>query len=136
MKLLNKYHTPEYWKGAGFPITKTGKGTTIQEEVTLIKSALIQLFNTKPGERVMLPTFGSQLHKILFDPNDVFLQQDISYYIRDAINRWEPRVAVKAIVINDSSFNKNNNTVEISLEVYLRNNPSATQILSIPISTA
>lgn len=134
MKLLAKHHTPQYWKGGGFPLTTVGKAIRIQEEVKLVRSALLQLFNTEVGERVMYPAFGCELKRLLFDPNDQFIEQDITYYIRDAIVKWEPRVSFVSATLKDSALNRNNNIAEVVVAFRLRNNPSSTQVVDIPIS--
>lgn len=133
MKLLQKYHTAEYWKGGGFPLVRTGKAVTIKTEAELIQSALIQLLNTGIGERVMYPTFGSRLKYLLFDPNDQFLAQDIEFCISDAINRWEPRVIFESAKLVTSDVRKNNNIAEVSISFRLRNNPSSTLMTTVPI---
>lgn len=133
MKLLQKYHTAEYWKGGGFPLVRTGKAAVIKEEAELIQAALIQLLNTGIGERVMYPTFGSRLKYLLFDPNDQFLAQDIEFSISDAINRWEPRVIFESAKLVTTDFRKNNNIVDISISFRLRNNPSGVLAVTVPI---
>ena len=58
--------------GINFPFGKNNKKGYFAKEAgnSLIKSNLKQLLGTLPGERVMLPNFGLDLRKYLFEPLD------------------------------------------------------------------
>lgn len=49
------------------------------------------------GERMMRPQFGSGLEGFVFDPNDANLSGRIEFYVRRAIELWEPRVEVQEV---------------------------------------
>jgi hypothetical protein len=57
-----------------------------------VRQALLLLLLTRPGERVMRPTYGCELHKLLFWPNDDTTAGLAIHYVRQAVQRWEPRV--------------------------------------------
>lgn len=57
-----------------------------------VRQALLLLLLTRPGERVMRPSYGCELHRILFWPNDDTTAGLAVHYVRRAIERWEPRV--------------------------------------------
>ncbi|HVU12568.1 MAG TPA: GPW/gp25 family protein [Phototrophicaceae bacterium] len=59
-----------------------------------IRQALLLLFSTRPGERVMRPDYGCDIHRLLFSPNDDTTAGLAIYYVQQAINRWEPRIDV------------------------------------------
>lgn len=86
--------------GAPYPLESTPKGylPTIYGLDT-IKADLLQLLLTYPGERVMLPGFGTALRDLLFEPNDVILEDRAREMIIDSIRRWEPRIAVDVIEV-------------------------------------
>lgn len=79
---------------------KTPKGHTYNaiqdttDELRVIEASLRRIMGTVPGDRVMLPEFGCNLRKFLFEPNDNILAIDIKKTIKNAIERWEPRVSV------------------------------------------
>lgn len=52
------------------------------------------LLSTVPGERLMRPDYGSHLHRLLFAVNDQTTAGLAIHYVRQAIQRWEPRVAI------------------------------------------
>lgn len=86
--------------GAPYPLESTPKGylPTISGLETM-KADLLQLLLTYPGERVMLPGFGTPLRDLIFEPNDIILEDRAREMIIDSIKRWEPRIAVDAIEV-------------------------------------
>jgi len=65
----------------------------------------MQLLLTNPGERVMLPDFGTPLRALLFEPSNPLFAQRVRNAIIGAINLWEPRVVVLAIDVVDPQGN-------------------------------
>ena len=59
-----------------------------------VRQALLLLLTTRPGERVMLPTYGCDLDHLLFAPNDDTTAGLAVHYVRQAIARWETRLDV------------------------------------------
>jgi len=94
-------------KGFSFPLQRgnTGyyQGTA---GVTLVWHCIYQLLSTRPGERRMLPEFGSRLMDLVFEPADAQTQSLAKVYIQDALEKWEPRIQVLGISfrIEDNSF--------------------------------
>jgi uncharacterized protein len=88
--------------GAPYPIVRNSRGLLrTQSGINQIKSDLLVLLLTEPGERVMLPEFGTPLKEFLFEQNDNILLDQIKERISLSISTWEPRIAVQNIeVIN------------------------------------
>jgi phage baseplate assembly protein W len=59
-----------------------------------VRQALLLLLTTLPGERVMRPDYGCQLHRLVFSANDDTTAGLAIHYIRQAIEAWEPRVQI------------------------------------------
>lgn len=59
-----------------------------------VRQAILLLLSTVPGERVMRPDYGCELHRLIFAPNDETTAGLAIYYVRRALQRWEPRVEV------------------------------------------
>lgn len=74
-------------------------GFTKLDYKSLIRASLQRIMMTSPGERVMTPTFGCDLRKYIFEPNDSVLEIDIKFTIIKAIQEFEPRVQLKDIEI-------------------------------------
>lgn len=59
-----------------------------------VRQSIMLLLSTMPGERVMRPGYGCSLQRLLFAANDATTAGLAIYYVRQAIERWEPRVAI------------------------------------------
>lgn len=94
-----------------------------QDGIDQIKSDMLVLLLTNPGERVMEPTFGTPLRTLLFEPNDQFVQTAAQNMIANSIKLWEPRVAIKQIQVltspPSSSLNLNDDGTEIDHILYI-----------------
>lgn len=89
--------------GVPYPIKKTPLGFLgVQSGINQIRSDLLVLLMTNPGERIMTPQFGTPLRKLVFEPNDQVLQEKARNMIIDAINTWEPRIVVRAIDVSSN----------------------------------
>lgn len=89
--------------GCPYPIEKTPMGYLgTQTGIDQIKSDLLVLLLTNPGERVMLPEFGTPLRKLVFEQNDATLRMQARAMAISAIERWEPRIVVNAIDVMGS----------------------------------
>jgi len=89
----------EKFLGLQYPLTVTPRGIMAQKSgVDQIKADLLQLLLTNPGERVMLPAFGTPLRELIFEPNDPALALEAERMVGEAISTWEPRIELKNIV--------------------------------------
>ena len=92
--------------GAPYPIYKHPRGLLhTQEGIDAVKSDILALLLTNPGERVMLPTFGTPLNKLMFEQNDTTIIQEAKQMIENSINTWEPRVVIQSLdvqIANDA----------------------------------
>ena len=59
-----------------------------------VRQAILLLLSTIPGERVMRPDYGCLLHRLVFSPNDETTAGLAIHYVRQALERWEPRIEV------------------------------------------
>lgn len=90
--------------GAPYPITKNPLGFfRTQSGVSQIKSDLLTLLLTNPGERVFLPDYGTPLKRLIFEPNDPTLEITAKNMIVESISRWEPRIVVNQISVSSTA---------------------------------
>ncbi len=68
-----------------------------QEDDKLIKNDLMQLLLTLPGERVMMPNFGTDLRATIFDQLDEATIEMLRMGVSQAISQYEPRISVRNI---------------------------------------
>jgi len=61
---------------------------------TDIDQSIRIILGTRPGERVMRPTFGCKAHDLLFEIRDATTASLLKKYVIDALNFWEPRIQV------------------------------------------
>jgi len=85
---------PEDWAGLSF--SPTG-GIEMVEERESVRQAVLLLLSTRTGERVMRPDYGCDLHKLVFSPNDDTTAGLAMHYVRQAIERWEPRIVIERL---------------------------------------
>lgn len=89
--------------GCQYPLVKTTRGIMAQKSrVDQIKADLLQLLLTNPGERVMLPAYGTPLRKLMFEPNDPSLEIEAKRMIIDSISRWEKRIELSSVSVTSN----------------------------------
>ena len=71
-------------------LTLVGGETDIAQAISIILA-------TAPGERPMRPEFGCAVHDHVFEVLDASAFGAIENAVRQAIERWEPRVTVSAV---------------------------------------
>lgn len=64
---------------------------------TDIKQAIYIILNTAPGERVMHPDFGCNIHELIFWPANDQTAAIIERYVTEALTRWEPRIRLHEV---------------------------------------
>jgi len=82
--------------GITIPIRKTASSYFDQTYDTLgqTRANIINLLNTRPGERRMQPTFGSRLWILAFDQNTEMLPETARRLIEEDISMWVPGVSL------------------------------------------
>ncbi len=78
---------------AGVGISPTS-GLDMIDEQGSVRQSILLLLSTIPGERVMRPDYGCELHRLVFSPNDNTTSGLAIHYVRQALDRWEPRAEV------------------------------------------
>ncbi|HOR65840.1 MAG TPA: GPW/gp25 family protein [Candidatus Sumerlaeota bacterium] len=121
-----------YHIGVGYPLRIDGERgwVEIQEDLTLINSAIKQILGTRVGERVMNPEFGSQIPSRLMRPLTLANQRLIAWDAINAIERWEPRVKLQSVQFVQSLSEEEQGIIRLDLQ-YLHittGQPGATQI--------
>lgn len=70
------------------------KDIQVSYDEEAIRNSLVNIFNTIPGERFLLPTFGCNLLAYLFQPMFEATATAIANTIYQAVKNWEPRVQI------------------------------------------
>ena len=86
---------------AGLQVSRTG-GIEMVAEHASVRQAILLLLTTTPGERLMRPDYGCDLHRLVFAPNDATTHGLAIHYVRQALQRWEPRIDILRLDANSS----------------------------------
>ena len=85
-------------RGWSFPVTVgPGGGIALAEGEEDIKQAVRIIIGTVLGERAMRPGFGCGAHELVFEHTDASLTGKARFYVRNALERWEPRIEVERV---------------------------------------
>ena len=106
----------EYAIGLSLPLQMTTNTfNQTYDNLVQLQSNVKNLLLTQKGERLAQPTFGSDLQKLVFEPNDGELEEKISNAIESAISQWLPQLTVEKIDIDATADIKDKNQVDISI---------------------
>jgi len=106
---------PDVHIGLKLPMGYSETGYFKQTKTTLqqAKYNIINLIKTIPGERLGQPTFGSNLHNILFEPMNEDFGDILESSIRDSLTKWLPYINIKNIEIQMPDYNVNRVNINI-----------------------
>ena len=80
----------------------------VSKDASAIKQAIVNLLLTNKGERLMNPTYGSDIRSYLFEPLDYGTAAQIKGNIQSTIDRFEPRISISELKCvpnyNDNGF--------------------------------
>ncbi len=83
-----------------------------------IKKSVRNIVLTMLGERLFQPSIGGNIRKVLFEPNDELMSEEIKFQITNALQKSEPRVSLAQIVVNRD---ESNDTVNIGVYFMILN---------------
>jgi phage baseplate assembly protein W len=78
---------------------------------------LIVTLLTTPGERVMVPGFGTPVRDYLFENVDDVVGVELSILVRDAISAWEPGIVLHEVNPRTTSWEEGVLELEILFSV-------------------
>lgn len=89
-----------YGRGISFPPRLGSDGRWAWSEgAENIRESIRIILLTEQRERLMLPEFGGGLRSLLFEPNTPATRRLIQDRITRALARWEPRIQVTAVTV-------------------------------------
>ena len=107
------------------------KDIIIDFDEQAIKNSLINLFNTRPGQKILNPLFGLDLSQWLFYPCSVKMGKQIANTMLQGIRQYEPRVKVSKIdVIALPEQDQYNITLILAIPKLSNSNVSFTGVLN------
>jgi len=116
MSTLEKDLDPNTFIGISLPLTHGNQGFFDKTKTTLdqARSNIRNLLLTIKGERLGNPTFGSNLYRVLFEPDDGNIASSIEEAIRESMGEWLPYVNIQSIDVTTSG--ELENAVNVSMK--------------------
>jgi len=106
----------DYAIGLSLPLTMTTNTfDQTYNNVLQLQSNVKNLLLTQKGERLAQPTFGSDLHRLIFEQNDGELEEKIYNAIDSAISQWLPQLAIQKVDVEATADMKDKNQVDVHI---------------------
>jgi len=97
------------------------KDVNVDYDIRAIENSIKNIFNTKPGEKILNPAFGLDLGQFLFEPISEETAREIGNTILEQLPLYEPRVTLNSIDIIGRE-NENEYIVTMSITIPELNN--------------
>jgi uncharacterized protein len=112
--------------GAGwsYPLgTDATGGVALVTREREIEQAIRLILGTACGERPMRPEFGCRIHDHVFGPASSATAGQIAYDVRQALERWEPRIEVNEVEVSFDAIESGTLYVDVGYEIRGLNDP-------------
>lgn len=110
-------------KGLKFPFAfqrrsgGTQVSTATSSDHAHVHESIRQILGTRKGERFLRPDFGTNLHQLVFEPNDHILFGLIRHEVMTALDQWEPRIIVRDVAVTADGTDEHLVMVSISYKL-------------------
>jgi uncharacterized protein len=89
-------------RGVAFPVAFDATGGIAESAgAARIRQSIMIILGTRPGERIMRPDFGCDLHSLAFAPNTPATANLARHYVESALARWEPRIELTGVHVRN-----------------------------------
>jgi phage baseplate assembly protein W len=127
------------YKILGIGINKSSnKGGIFSVNYTTLTQARENLKNlilTKKGERLLNPTFGCDIWKVLFEQMDGnLIENQIETSILDAVSIWLPYLSIDEIIFDYDDNDIDNNKIGLDIKFSLISNPNLGESVQITVN--
>lgn len=109
----------------GYSSVGTSFLSPVRYDLDLARQDLLNHFNTRKGERIMLPEFGSIVWDMLFEPLDTKTKNLIDEDVRSIISN-DPRWTLQSVTITEEPN-------ALNIEVIVTYNPSS-ETVTLPLT--
>ena len=122
------------WSDIAYPWKPTLEDfVTPKSDVLVLKTSVINILMTRKGERVMHPTFGSDVPDSVFELNDNMLIAVLGEAVREAIEEWDDRIEFVEFTAERSEHTIETKTIIRNATDPLRNAMSTIDINFTPV---
>ena len=108
-------------KGWNWPVTVQNGQIAYAAGEDSIRESILLILGTDKGERIMRPDFGCGIHKLVFAPNDTATAAMIAFYVKEALEEWEPRIELLDVNAVPDDDEQNRMNIEISYNIISTN---------------
>jgi hypothetical protein len=109
-------------RGVSFPVkTEGGKMKTSFDE-DIVNESISIILSTRKGERLLRPDFGADIMSLVFSENNAHTANMVNVYVREALEKWEPRIEVEDVTVTLDSNERN--LLNINIEYQIRSSNS------------
>ena len=84
-----------------------------------VRESIKLILGTSLGERAYRPDFGSRLSELVFEPLNLDTLLKLRLYVREALERWEPRIILEAVTAEPDPIS---GKVTLTIQYRLKNN--------------
>jgi phage baseplate assembly protein W len=112
--------------GAGwsYPLgTDATGGVALVTREREIEQAIRLILGTACGERPMRPEFGCRIHDHVFGPASSATAGQIAYDVRQALERWEPRIELNEVEVSFDAIESGTLYIDVGYEIRGLNDP-------------
>lgn len=103
--------------------------------LTQAKDNLKNLILTRKGERMLNPTFGCDVWKVLFEQMDnQLIENKIETSILDAVTNWLPYINVDEILFDYDDNDIDTNKINLEIKFSLASNPNLGESVQITVN--
>jgi uncharacterized protein len=82
-----------------------------------VRQSIWIILGTSPGERLMRPDFGCDIHDMVFEVNSAGTANLIAAVVREALAIWEPRIDVLDVYATPDPAAANRLLIEINYQI-------------------
>lgn len=88
-------------RGLAVPARLGVTGLAVTTGAARVEESIRVILGTQHGERVMRPTFGSNLRSLVFAPNNGATANLARFHVEEALTRWEPRIELVDVAVDN-----------------------------------
>lgn len=108
-------------KGWAFPVGVKKKKIAMSAGEEGIRESILIILGTAKGERVMRPDFGCGINELVFAPNNTATTTLVSFHVKEALMKWEPRIEVLNVKASPDENEGNRLNIDIEYKVKTTN---------------
>ncbi len=108
-------------RGWKYPVSIENGKIISSEGYDSIRESIMIILGTSKGERVMRPDFGCGINELVFAPNNTSTATLITFYIKEALLKWEPRIELLKVNAEPDETEQNKLIITIDYMVKTTN---------------